>query len=108
MFSLMEDALDAAGDMDMVGEATLAIREADLHRRMGRVIDLIGLIVEATGLEAEVGEVCTIETGRGRPSVPAEVVGFRAGRTLLMALGEAVGIGPGARVTASGQPLKVE
>ena len=28
--------------------------------------DLIGLIVEATGLEAEVGEVCTIETGRGR------------------------------------------
>jgi flagellum-specific ATP synthase len=34
--------------------------------------------------------------------VPAEVVGFRAGRTLLMALGDATGIGPGARVTASG------
>ena len=51
--------------------------------------------------------MCTIETGRGRPSVPAEVVGFRAGRTLLMALGEAVGIGPGARVTASGEPLTV-
>jgi flagellum-specific ATP synthase len=72
------------------------------------VVDLIGLIVEATGLEAEVGEVCTIETGRGRSSVPAEVVGFRAGRTLLMALGEAVGIGPGASVIASGQPLKVD
>ena len=64
--------------------------------------DLIGLIVEATGLEAEVGEVCTIETGRGRPAVPAEVVGFRAGRTLLMPLGDATGIGPGARVVASG------
>ena len=37
-----------------------------LHRRHGRVIDLIGLIVEATGLEAEVGEVCSIDTGRGR------------------------------------------
>jgi flagellum-specific ATP synthase len=88
--------------------AASALRDADLHRRHGRVCDLIGLIVEATGLEAEVGEVCTIETGRGRPAVPAEVVGFRAGRTLLMALGEAVGIGPGARVSASGRPLRVD
>jgi flagellum-specific ATP synthase len=89
-------------------EATAALRDADLHRRHGRVCDLIGLIVEATGLEAEVGEVCTIETGRGRPSVPAEVVGFRAGRTLLMALGEATGIGPGARVSGSGRALRVD
>jgi flagellum-specific ATP synthase len=85
-----------------------AAMSADLHRRHGRVADLIGLIVEATGLEAEVGEVCAIETGRGRPDVPAEVVGFRAGRTLLMALGDATGIGPGARVTGSGQPLSVD
>jgi flagellum-specific ATP synthase len=89
-------------------QATAALRDADLHRRHGRVRDLIGLIVEATGLEAEVGEVCTIETGRGRSAVPAEVVGFRAGRTLLMALGEATGIGPGARVSASGRPLRVD
>jgi flagellum-specific ATP synthase len=92
----------------LVEEAALAVREADLHRRSGRVADLIGLIVEATGLEASVGEVCTIEAGRGRAAVPAEVVGFRAGRTLLMALGDATGIGPGARVVASGQPLKVD
>jgi flagellum-specific ATP synthase len=88
--------------------ATTALRDADLHRRHGRVRDLIGLIIEATGLEAEVGEVCSIETGRGRAAVPAEVVGFRAGRTLLMALGDAAGIGPGSRVTASGRPFAVE
>ncbi len=88
--------------------ATTALRDADLHRRHGRVRDLIGLIVEATGVEAEVGEVCSIETGRGRSSIPAEVVGFRAGRTLLMALGDATGIGPGARVTASGRPFAVD
>jgi flagellum-specific ATP synthase len=87
---------------------TATLRDADLHRRHGRVIDLIGLIVEATGLEAEVGEVCSIDTGRGRGPVPAEVVGFRAGRTLLMPLGEATGIGPGARVSASGRPLSIE
>jgi flagellum-specific ATP synthase len=88
--------------------AAAALRDADLHRRHGRVIDLIGLIVEATGLEAEVGEVCSIDTGRGRAAVPAEVVGFRAGRTLLMALGEATGIGPGARVSATGKALRVD
>jgi flagellum-specific ATP synthase len=31
-------------------KATTALRDADLHRRHGRVRDLIGLIVEATGL----------------------------------------------------------
>src|SRR5215470_9546327 len=94
--------------MSALADALGAVREADLHRRHGRVVDLIGLIVECTGLEAEVGEVCSIQTGRGRAEVPAEVVGFRAGRTLLMALGDATGIGPGAQVTASGQPLKVD
>ena len=89
--------------------ATASLRDADLHRRHGRVIDLIGLIVEATGLEAEVGEVCSIETGRGRPPVPAEVVGFRAGRTLLMALGEATGHRPGrARDARPAAPLRVD
>jgi len=84
-----------------------AVSRADLHRRRGRVCDLIGLVVEATGLEAEVGEVCEIHAGRGRDPVPSEVVGFRAGRTLLMPLGEMHGIGPGNVVTATGRPVRV-
>ena len=94
--------------MSLLDDAAVALRDADLHRRHGRVRDLIGLIVEASGLEAEVGEVCSIDTGRGRGEVPAEVVGFRDGRTLLMALGEATGIGPGARVSATGHALRVD
>lgn len=91
-----------------LARAATALRSADLHRRNGRVCDLIGLIVEVSGLEAEVGEVCEIKTGRGRPSVPGEVVGFRAGRTLIMALGDPEGIGPGAPVLATGQPMRIE
>ncbi|MEA2149738.1 MAG: flagellum-specific synthase, partial [Solirubrobacteraceae bacterium] len=79
--------------MELLQRVSERVANADLHERRGRVDDLIGLIVEATGLEAEVGEVCTIDAGRRRPSVPAEVVGFRAGRTLLMPLGEIHGIG---------------
>jgi flagellum-specific ATP synthase len=84
-----------------------ALRAANLHRRSGRVSDLIGLVVESTGLEAEVGEVCHVETGRNRASVPAEVVGFRGSRTLLMPLGDMHGIGPGKTVTASGEALRI-
>ena len=83
------------------------LRQADLHRRHGRVTDLIGLIVEATGLEAEVGEVCHVAAGRRRSDVPAEVVGFRGGRTLLMPLGDMQGIAPGRTVTATGEPMRV-
>ena len=75
-------------------------------------MDLIGLIVEATGLEAEVGEVCEVRTGRdaatgGWTTIGAEVVGFRSGRTLLMPLGEMQGIGPGDIVTATGRQVSV-
>ena len=84
-----------------------ALAQADLHRRRGRVTDLIGLILEATGLEAEVGELCEVHAGRGRAAVPAEVVGFRSRRTLLMPLGEMTGIGPGDVVVATGEAVRV-
>ncbi len=87
--------------------AAEAIQSSDLARRRGRVGDLIGLIIEATGLEAEIGEVCFVGEGRRQTPVPTEVVGFRAGRTLLMPLGELGGIGPGTPVTPSGAPFRV-
>lgn len=91
----------------LLAQAAEAIREADLARRHGFVTNLIGLIIEATGLQAEVGEVCLVGTDRNREAVSAEVVGFRDGRTLLMPLGELHGIGPGTRVLASGAPFRI-
>jgi flagellum-specific ATP synthase len=91
----------------LLERAQRAISEADLARRHGFVSNLIGLIIEATGLQAEVGEVCLVGAGRNRPAVAAEVVGFRDGRTLLMPLGELHGIGPGTRVLASGAPFRI-
>ncbi len=92
---------------NLLGRAAEAIREADLARRHGFVSNLIGLIIEATGLQAEVGEVCLVGTDRNRAAVAAEVVGFRDGRTLLMPLGELHGIGPGTRVLATGAPFRI-
>ena len=108
---MSDDSLEGHPDGDGTGpldRAHTALRGADLARRHGRVSNLIGLIVEATGLQAEIGEVCTIGAGRNRPAVAAEVVGFRDGRTLLMGLGELHGIGPGTRVLATGAPFRVD
>jgi len=91
----------------LLDAAFALVRDADLYRRRGRVSDLIGLIVEVTGLEASVGEVCKIDRGRQEAPVPAEVVGFRDGRTLLMPLGKLVGVRPGTPVEATGAALRV-
>ena len=83
------------------------LRNANLARHNGRVSDLIGLIIEASGLRAEVGELCLINAGRHHDPVAAEVVGFRKGKTLLMPLGELQGIGPGTKVQATGSSFQI-
>ena len=85
--------------------ARARLRALDPYRMNGRVSELIGLVVESRGPEASVGERCEIHVpGRrtGRPPLQAEVVGFREGKTLLMPLGDAAGVGPGQTVVASG------
>jgi flagellum-specific ATP synthase len=84
-----------------------AVHAADLMQYRGRVKSLIGLVIEATGLRAEVGELCTISIGRNSEPIAAEVVGFRDGGTLLMPLGEMHGIGPGIPVSGTGRPFRV-
>ena len=93
--------------MTRLRTAATALHTADLAQRNGLVSNLIGLIIEATGLQAEVGEVCHVHTDRTGPPVSAEVVGFREGRTLLMPLGELHGIGPGTKVVGTGAPFRV-
>jgi len=97
---------------ELLERASSAARNADLARSHGRVSNLIGLIIEATGLQAEIGEVCLVSatherSAKDREPVPAEVVGFREGRTLLMPLGELHGVGPGTKVLGSGAPFRV-
>ncbi|MFK5926668.1 MAG: FliI/YscN family ATPase [Desulfuromusa sp.] len=64
----------------------------------GKVIQIVGLIVEGYCPTATVGTLCRlIPLGDGDP-VPAEVVGFRDSRALLMPLGELRGLGPGSLI----------
>ncbi len=74
-------------------------------RVLGRVVDVVGLVIESNGPSARIGDLCWVDCGQTR--VPCEVVGFRSGRTLLMPLGDLEGVAPGATVESSGACLRV-
>ncbi|TCL66542.1 type III secretion system FliI/YscN family ATPase [Hydrogenispora ethanolica] len=76
--------------------------------RLGRVDQIVGLTIEADGPAVNLGELCFIQRYDSPHSLPAEVVGFKSGRVLLMPLGELEGLAPGSQITATGQVIRVQ
>ena len=72
----------------------------------GRIENVVGLTIEATGLHCEIGEVCEVRAN-GSGSVLSEVIGFRSKHTLLMPLGQMQGIQPGSPVYPKGTCFQV-
>jgi len=71
------------------------VRAADPMIACGKIVNVIGLTLQATGPRMNIGDLCFVQQ-RGRGGrVPVEVVGFRDERILLMPLGSMEGIGPG-------------
>ena len=84
------------------------VDRTDLVRVIGKVVQVVGLIIEAQVGGVSVGDLCTIRIEKENRDAYAEAVGFREGRVLLMPLGSTSGISPGAQVTAAGKPLMVK
>ena len=61
-------------------------------RLHGKVTQVVGLVIEGYCPDTSVGAICEIKPVEGDP-IPAEVVGFRNNKTLLMPLGELRGVG---------------
>jgi flagellum-specific ATP synthase len=88
----------------MTATATLAARLDELAamqpgvgpRPSGQVVAYDGFLIEASGLAASTGALCTIH-GDG-PPFDAEVIGFREDRQQLMSLEPAAHVRPDARV----------
>ncbi|MBF2904690.1 flagellum-specific ATP synthase FliI, partial [Pseudomonas aeruginosa] len=66
----------------------------------GRLLRMVGLTLEAEGLQAAVGSRCNVinESGYHPVQVEAEVMGFSGSKVYLMPVGSLAGIAPGARV----------
>lgn len=99
--------ITAAPDFSRLRCAAERVRAARVTLTRGRVVQVIGLVIESEGPAAALGELCRIESARRDGVTLAEVVGFRDQHLLLMPLGELHGIHPGSEVTATGAPLRV-
>lgn len=101
----------------ILGEYRSALRQAELSRRLGRVLQMQGLAIEAQGPDATVGELCRIlprqrpaERGGSRQAplspehgVLAEVVGLRGDVITLMPYGSMQGVAAGSEIVALGR-----
>lgn len=86
----------------------LAINQAESIKMNGKITQIIGLVIESQGPNVNLGELCYVcPRSTSGEMIPAEVVGFRQNRVLLMPIGEMQGIGPGCEVIAAQRTLKV-
>ncbi len=75
----------------------------------GKVVEVIGLVIEADGPKSSIGDLCYIYKDAARQEkIPAEVVGYRSDRILLMPLSSMEGIMAGAVVVNTGGNMKIK
>jgi flagellum-specific ATP synthase len=72
-----------------------SVKPIRLH---GKVTQVVGLVIEGYCPDTSVGAICEIRPQAGEP-IPAEVVGFRNNKALLMPLGELRGVGLDSLIT---------
>lgn len=85
------------------------ITEQNHFRKLGKVVNVVGLTIESAGPDAKLGELCQIfPDGENAKPIMAEVVGFKDSKTLLMPYESVDGIGSGCKVLGTGSPLFVE
>jgi flagellum-specific ATP synthase len=84
-----------------------AVDQADVLKVVGKVIQVVGLVVEAQVQGVSIGELCRIVVQEDK-EILSEVVGFKEEKVLLMPLGPISGIKPGSKIYATGHPIQVK
>ena len=86
-----------------------SMRSTNFYTTLGKIEQIVGMTVEASGMSCNIGDVCSISTkGKERKKILSEVVGFRNNKVLLMPYGDIDGIGYGSFVINTGEKLKVK
>lgn len=87
---------------------TETANNTNTFREIGKVIQIIGLVIEADGPSSSIGDLCYIYTKMDHPPIWSEVVGFKENKTLMMPLGDMEGLRPGATVINTGGAIEVK
>ncbi|MEA4941157.1 MAG: FliI/YscN family ATPase [Oscillibacter sp.] len=89
----------------MFGQMIQQLQNADTFSLTGRIENIVGMSIEASGGNAAVGDICRIYNGDTGEQVTAEVVGFKNDRILLMPYSDMSGISAGNFVRNTGKQL---
>ena len=84
------------------------ISETQSMNEIGKVIRIIGLVIEADGPSSSIGDLCHIYPDENSEPINAEVVGFKDNIIQLMPLGTMEGLKPGSIVISTGSPMKIQ
>nr|WP_239588152.1 flagellar protein export ATPase FliI [Gracilibacillus alcaliphilus] len=84
------------------------VEQVDTYKRYGKVDRVIGLLIEAKGPEARIGELCYIHTMQAGRKIRAEVIGFYEEKVLLMPYTSVQNIASGCLVEATKQSLQIK
>ena len=88
-------------------ELRQGVRFGNFFTNYGKVEQIVGMIIEASGMTCNVGDVCEIKATDGT-NVVTEAVGFRGGRALLMPYNDTDGVGYGNLVYNTGKKLQIK
>ena len=74
----------------------------------GKIENIVGMSIEASGGQAAVGDICRIYNSISGRQVTAEVVGFKNNHVLLMPYSDMNGISAGSFVRNTGKQLSLQ
>ncbi len=89
----------------MFRELIPQIRSAETMSRTGKIENIVGMSIEASGGRAAIGDICRIYSNESGGQIPAEVVGFKNDHILLMPYANMSGISAGNFVRNTGKRL---
>ena len=81
------------------------VRSAETMSRTGKIENIVGMSIEASGGRAAIGDICRIYSGESGGQISAEVVGFKNDHNLLMPYASKSGISAGNFVRNTGKRL---
>lgn len=92
-----------------IAQLNQVIEQTDSYKHYGKILRVVGIMIESLGPAANIGEVCLIYSDKKHAApILSEVVGFNQEKIILMPYTEVTEIGPGCLVEATGKPLTIK
>lgn len=91
----------------MFKEIPKLISNAQTISHIGKIENIVGMTIEASGDRATIGDIGYIYSENANKHIPAEVVGFKENKILLMPYENISGISSGSFIRNTGNRLKI-